>query len=190
MKQRVCLFAVLVCGLIGCAHSRTRLQAEDENERDKEAEVKTIGDVSTVANADAIPVSGIGLVVGLAGTGGGAPPGAQRQRLEDQMRKRRVENIKEILASPNTSLVLVQGSIPAGARKGDLLDIEVTVPRESKTSSLRGGQLVECVLLEHEPWLLRIRLDAIDMDDSDPDRASRSAGREQADDRRRELAVL
>lgn len=147
--QRVWLLAALVSGLLGCAHSQTRLQAEDEGERDKQGEVKTIGDVSAVANADPIPVSGIGLVIGLDGTGGGAPP-AYRQQLEDQLRKRRVENVKEILASPDTSLVFVQAMIPAGAHKGDPLDIEVTLPRESKTTSLRGGQLVECVLYNYD----------------------------------------
>jgi hypothetical protein len=150
MNQRVWLFGALVCGLLGCAHQQTRLQAEDEGDHDKEIEVRTIGDVSSVANADPIPISGIGLAIHLDGTGGGAPSGAYRQKLEDQLRKRQIENIKEILASPKTSAVLVQGFIPAGARKGDPLDIEITVPRESRTSSLRGGQLVECVLSNYD----------------------------------------
>jgi hypothetical protein len=150
MNQRVWLFGALVCGLLGCAHPQTRFQAEDEADHDKEAEVKTIGDVSSVANADPIPVSGIGLVIHLDGTGGGAPPGAYRQKLEDQLRKRQIENVKEMLASPTTSLVLVQGFIPAGARKGDPLDIDITVPRESRTSSLRGGRLLECVLYNYD----------------------------------------
>lgn len=152
MQQRVWLFGVLLMGLLGCAHPQTRLQAEEEGDRTKEVEVKTIGDVSVVANADAIPVSGIGLVIGLEGTGGGALPGPARQRLEDQLRKRtpRIEKVKELLASPETSLVFVQALIPAGAHKGDPLDVEVTVPRESKTTSLRGGQLVECILYNYD----------------------------------------
>jgi flagellar basal body P-ring protein FlgI len=150
MNQRVWLFGALVCGLLGCAHQQTRLQAEDEGERDKEAEVKTIGDVSSVANAEPIPVNGIGLVIGLDGTGGGATPGPYRQRLEDQLRKSQVEDIKKLLASPETSLVLVQALIPAGARKGDPLDVEITLPRESKTKSLRGGRLWECTLYNYD----------------------------------------
>jgi len=84
-------------------------------------------------------VSSIGLVVGLEGTGGGAPPGELRKLLEMDLQKRRVQNIKELLASKNTSLVIVSGQIPAGARKDDPLDLVVSVPRESKTTSLRGG---------------------------------------------------
>jgi flagellar basal body P-ring protein FlgI len=150
MNQRLWLFGVFVCGVLGCAHPQTRLQVEDEADREKEVEVKTIGDVSSIANAEPIPVSGIGLVVHLDGTGGGAPPGPYRQKLEDQLRKREIPNIKEILASATTSLVLIQGSIPAGARKGDPLDVEVTVPRESRTTSLRGGRLAECILSNYD----------------------------------------
>jgi hypothetical protein len=154
MNQRVWLCPALVFALLGCAHQQTRLQAEDETDRDKAAAVKTVGDITSVGNADPVPVSGIGLVIGLDGTGGGAPP-PYRQQLEDQLRKRLVANgeeidLKKILASPNTSVVLVQAVIPAGARKGDPLDVDLTVPRESKTTSLRGGQLVECTLYNYE----------------------------------------
>jgi hypothetical protein len=154
MNQRVWLCPALVFGLLGCAHQQTRMQAEEETDRDKAAAVKTVGDITSVGNADPVSVSGIGLVVGLDGTGGGAPA-PYRQQLEDQLRKRpnqRGEEIdlKQILSSPNTSVVLVQALIPAGARKGDPLDIELTVPRESKTTSLRGGQLVECTLYNYE----------------------------------------
>jgi len=145
-----CLLPFAFCLVLGCAHPQTRLQADEEADRDKQGEVKTIGDVSVVANAEAIPVSGIGLVIGLDDTGGGAPPGPYRQRLEEELRKRRVDNIKEILASPTTSLVFVRAAIPAGAHKGDPLDVEITLPRESKTKSLRGGQLVECTLYNYD----------------------------------------
>ena len=150
MNQRVWLFGALLCGLVGCAHQQTRLQAEDEHDRDKASEVRTIGDVTSVANAEAIPVSGVGLVVGLDGTGGGAPPGPYRQRLEEQLRKRGFENVKNILASPETSLVFVQAFVPAGARKGDPLDVEIILPRESRTRSLRGGKLLECSLYNYD----------------------------------------
>jgi hypothetical protein len=142
---------LLLLGLAGCAHNtQTRLQAEDEGDRDRESAVKTIGDVSSVANADPVRVSGVGLVVGLGGNGGGAPPGGYRTVLENDLRKRGLENVKEILSSQDTSLVLVTAVVPAGARKDDPLDLEINVPRESKTTSLRGGRLVECFLYDYE----------------------------------------
>jgi hypothetical protein len=145
------LLAVALFGVAGCTHnSQTRLQAEDDGDRVKEPAVKTIGDVSSVANADPVAVSGIGLVVDLAGKGGGAPPGGYRTVLENDLRKRNLENVKEILSSPDTSLVLVSAMVPAGARKDDAMDLEITVPRESKTTSLRGGRLVDCYLYNYE----------------------------------------
>jgi hypothetical protein len=141
----LCLF------LIGCTHtSSARLQSEDESDRDKDAEVELIRDVTaSVENAEPIPVGGIGLVVGLDGTGGGAPPGGYRKMLEADLLKRRVPNVKQVLASPTTSLVVVSAIIPAGAQKDDLLDVEIKLPRESKTTSLRGGRLLETILYNY-----------------------------------------
>src|SRR4051794_15263671 len=104
MMPRVWLLASVLLGMLGCAHQsqQTRLQAAEE---DKDSEVKTLGDITTVANADAIAVLGVGLVTGLDGTGGGAPPGWQRTVLEDHLRKKGVEHVKELLASKDTSLV-------------------------------------------------------------------------------------
>ncbi len=150
MNQRVWIVGVLLLGLVGCAHQQTRLQADDESERDKLAEVKTIGDVTAVANATPVVVSGVGLVIGLDGTGGGSPPGRFRTMLENQLKQDGIENIKEILASKTTSLVVVSAEIPAGARRGDPLDLEVTLPRESRTTSLRGGRLLACPLYNYD----------------------------------------
>jgi Flagellar P-ring protein len=149
MNLRLWLLAALIVGLGGCMSPQTRLQSEEDGDRDKPGAVETIGDVTQVANADPILVSGVGLVAGLDGTGGDAPPGGYRSMLEDQLRKQGVENVKEVLASPTTSLVLVSGVIPPGARKGDPIDLEITVPRESRTRSLRGGRLIECSLYDY-----------------------------------------
>ena len=137
--------------LAGCTHQQTRLQSADEGDRDRDpAAVKTIGDITTVTNADDVPVAGVGLVTRLEGTGGGAPPSPERAALEDYLRKAGVENIKELFNSPTTSLVRVAAKVPAGARKGDLIDIYVSVPETSRTTSLRGGVLEKCVLFNYD----------------------------------------
>jgi hypothetical protein len=153
MNHRRWPLAVALCGLlglIGCAHHQTRLQADDEAEHDPLADVKTVGEVTSVANAESIPVSGVGLVTGLSGTGGVAPPGSYRSILENELKRQGVDNIAEVLNSPNCSLVLVSALIPPGAHKGDTLDVEVTLPPQSKTSSLRGGYLRACTLFNYE----------------------------------------
>lgn len=154
MKHLRGALAVVLCGqlgLIGCAHHQLpRLQSADEAERDPVADVKTVGEVTSVANAEGIPVSGVGLVVGLDGTGGGAPPGNYRAVLEHDLQTQRVENVAEVLNSRNAALVLVSAVIPPGAHKGEPLDVEVTLPPQSKATSLRGGYLRECTLYNYE----------------------------------------
>jgi hypothetical protein len=150
MNRRVWLVGAVVLGLMGCTHQQTRLQKEDDNDREKEAEVDTIGKKCQFGNADPVPASGVGLVVGLDGTGSAAPPGGYRSILEHYLLQRRVENIKDLLSSPTTSLVLVSAMIPPGSRKGDPVDVEITLPRDSKTTSLRGGILLECELVEYD----------------------------------------
>jgi hypothetical protein len=144
-RRGVLLAGALV--LFGCTHQQTRLQSDDENDREvKDVEVKTIGDITQVDGVFDIPVAGVGLVLGLDGTGGGVPPGNERSALEDVLKKKGVTNIQELFNSKTTSLVRVTARIPAAARKGDPIDLFVTVPENSRTTSLRGGTLAECVL--------------------------------------------
>jgi hypothetical protein len=150
MNHRVWVLVALLFGVPGCLEPQTRLQAPDEPEHEKDYGIQTIGDVTSVANAEPIAVSGVGVVIGLDGTGGDAPPGSYRQFLEDDLRKRGVQHVKEILASPNNSMVLVSALIPPGAHKNDPLDVEVTLPAQSKTTSLRGGYLKECILFNYD----------------------------------------
>lgn len=149
-SARFGLWAASLLGLAGCLSQQPRLQSDDDAEREKTREVKTIGDVTTFANAEPIPCSGVGLVVGLEGTGGRAPANGYRTEIERYLHKNGVDHVKEILDSPNTSIVIVTGVVPAGARKGDPIDVEVSLPPQSKTRSLRGGYLKYCILYNYD----------------------------------------
>ena len=76
------------CMSAGCMQPQMRLQSADDADRsDREsAEIRTIGDISTMSGVEPVPVAGIGLVTGLDGTGGGVPPGAERIALEEAMK--------------------------------------------------------------------------------------------------------
>jgi hypothetical protein len=149
--------AVGVAGLVGCKHtstpaaSQTRSQiGEDPNDPDT---IVTIGSKTTVANTDPLPVSGVGLVWQLPGTGSSPPTGGWRTMLEDSLKKLKRDqtlNTKELLDGPGrtTSLVLVSAQVPPGARKGEAIDVQITLPEESKTVSLQGGVLFPCELQE------------------------------------------
>jgi Flagellar P-ring protein len=152
MNCRMCVLAALLIGLVGCSHAQTRGQAADDNDKEDQdiKNVQTVGDVTDVGSVNPKPVSGVGLVCDLEGTGGGVPVGEFRTMLEKQLRQEGVQNVQELLDHPNCALVLVSTVIPVGARRGDSLDLEVSLPPQSKATSLRGGYLRACYLYESD----------------------------------------
>src|SRR5262249_5141400 len=78
------------------------------------------------------------------------PNNPYRKKLEEELLKRRVDNVRGLLDSPDNALVLVTALIPPGCRKGDPLDIDVHLPEGSRVTSLRGGYLELCSLRNYE----------------------------------------
>src|SRR5436190_940134 len=84
-RTAVWLLAAVLLGAAGCAQIQPRGQAaEDPEAKFDLKEVLTVGDVTDVANAAPLQVSGVGLVTGLDGTGGAAPPSEFRTLPEPQ----------------------------------------------------------------------------------------------------------
>jgi flagellar basal body P-ring protein FlgI len=144
MKRLGLILAGSLVALTGCLKDHTtRSQLDDDVDKPT---VRTIGDVAEFQTAGAVPVSGVGLVVGLEGTGGGAPPGPYRQMMEEQLKRCKIDNPKAWLDSNDTALVFVSARILAGSRAGERADVEITLPPGSKVKSLRGGYLLETPL--------------------------------------------
>lgn len=107
-----------------------------------EARAVTVGDVTRVEGQRINKLHGLGLVVGLPGTGDSGdyapairPLAALLQRLADP-----VTSAAELKATKNVALVTISVTVPAaGARKGDRLDVEVQSIGSAK--SLAGGRL-------------------------------------------------
>jgi hypothetical protein len=134
--------------LLGCTSLQTRSQLDDDSEH---YAVETIRDKVTVGNAVPIQVGGIGLVVGLEGTGGDCPPDSWREILENQLRKECPDkDIRRILTSPENAMVYVSGQIRPGTSKGDPIDLDVLLPLNSRATSLRGGYLHKCYLFNYD----------------------------------------
>ncbi len=95
-----------------------------------------------------VKIEAISMVTGLKGTGEDPPPTPQRASLLAEMKRRQVKNPNDILASLDTSLVLVRGVLRPGIQEGDRFDIEVRVPTRSEATSLRGGWLLPARLTE------------------------------------------
>jgi flagellar basal body P-ring protein FlgI len=157
MVRRASALGLLFLLIAGCVNPQTRAKMAEEAERERDLDVRTVGDVSIVGNVAPMQVQGVGLVMGLSGTGH-SPPGFYRGLLEQYLLKNsgnrggeivnevQTKRVRQVLDDPNNCLVIVKGYIPAGARRGDLFDVEVTLPEGSKASSLAGGSLQICPL--------------------------------------------
>jgi flagellar basal body P-ring protein FlgI len=148
MYARICFLAFTFATLAGCNHSQTRGAAPEEVDHEDAAlkPVQRIADVAHYANPAPIQLSGVGLVVGLDGTGGPAPNTEFKRMLKNNLEKDRVPNAAALLSDPNCTMVFVSTRIPADVRKGDRVEVEITLPEGSACKSLRGGYLMECSL--------------------------------------------
>lgn len=150
MMLRLIALGVMLAGL-GCAGTMQTVRPQASEDPAEKAASARVGDKTVVGNCEPIAVSAVGLVWKLNGTGSPAS-GEWRALLERDLRKKKLPNVQQYLDDPNktTSLVLVSAVIPPGAKKGDTIDVDVTLPRGSMTTSLKGGQLLECDLVTSE----------------------------------------
>ncbi|WP_417851466.1 flagellar basal body P-ring protein FlgI [Thalassoglobus sp.] len=119
--------------------------------RGEEGHSRLIGDYIKIAESTLgyIKVQGVGFVHSLEGTGEDPPASPLRKRLLDDLRLEQIKDPNTMLRSPDTCLVVVTAYIPPIVRKGDKMDIEVTLPDGSQAKSLAGGWLMPCLLSEH-----------------------------------------
>lgn len=111
----------------------------------------TIGSMTTMRGTDPVLVSGIGIVVGLNGTGGDLLPDAVAATVEREMSLRGIggpdtkgipgidgKSPRQILRDPNVAVVVVQAAIPPGSPEGAEFDVAV---KAMNATSLEGGTL-------------------------------------------------
>lgn len=118
---------------------------ENENPRFR---YPVVGDNTVVDGMLPAKVEGIGLVIGLKGTGSDPPMNDYRKQMIELMQKKDIFKPTELLSSSTTSIVLLRAYIPPGARKGEKIDVEVFVPPGDSTTSLAGGRLLDSGLAE------------------------------------------
>jgi len=181
------------CGVVllaGCSCLdlwNVRSQSPDGSEEGR-IHARLVGDLAVPLNMHPVQVEAVGLVAGLQGTGSDPAPSPQRAILLDEMQTRNVDKPNQVLASPNTAMVLVRGVLRPGIQKGDRFDVEVRIPSRSETTSLRGGHLLETRLTElavlnnqiHEGHLLALAKGPVLVDPSatdDQDRVLMGRGR-------------
>jgi flagellar P-ring protein precursor FlgI len=107
------------------------------------AHATRIKDICEVQGARGNPLKGVGLVVGLAGTGDKNVDAAQRQLRMLERLNIEVDKLKD-LVSANTAVVIVDATLPAFAKEGTRIDVRVSSIGNSQ--SLEGGTLTETFL--------------------------------------------
>ncbi len=137
-----------VAMLGGCAQTAMRMQSPEALE-EAVADVDLVRSMTVPFGVHPLRVDAVGLVIELPGTGSDPPLGPGRAAMIEEIQRRGVPNPDQFLSSPRTSLVKVRGLLPPGIQKGDPIDVEVLVPKKSKTTSLANGTLLEVRLREY-----------------------------------------
>ncbi|MCC6126214.1 MAG: flagellar basal body P-ring protein FlgI [Pirellulales bacterium] len=145
-KWTLATLLTFLCGCTWFGGKNMRSQSPDDKSTAKKH--RLVGDLAVPYGLYPVRVEAIGFVTGLKGTGSDPAPSPQRTELIDEMRTRGVANPSAVLATNNTSLVLVQAVLRPGIQKGERFDLEFRVPSQSDTTSLRGGYLLETRLRE------------------------------------------
>jgi hypothetical protein len=149
--------AVLLCCCVvfitaGCAaHPASKGTAKNPLAADNNGLGATVSSVAEVFAFDAVPVKGYALVGGLEGTGSTECPPQIRSYLEkyiiQHLRGAKV-NIDELIRSPDTAVVTVEGAMPPGASQNERFDVSITALSGTQTTSLKDGSLYGCDLYE------------------------------------------
>ena len=142
------IFCCLVLFSTGCMKEILRGNKTEEKVGKEYQKAFFIGDTTVPVGADYIEISSVSLAANLAGTGSDPPESVQRTMLLREMASRNIAHPAKVLADPYTSLVIVTGYLPPGVQKGDRFDVEVTLPSDSETTSLRGGYLMPAPMRE------------------------------------------
>lgn len=122
--------------------------AEEEKRYATKIDTPLIGEYTNFAGLAPIALEGVGIVVGLAGTGGDPAPSVWRSALLEDLKRHGVANPNEIIRSPSTALVLVRAFLPPVTEKGETIDVEVRIPESAAATSLEGGWLMPLTLAE------------------------------------------
>ncbi|TWT67279.1 flagellar basal body P-ring protein [Allorhodopirellula solitaria] len=99
-----------------------------------------------------IRVNGVAVVNQLPGTGGPALPSGFRERLLEEMKLNEIPEPNEFLERDSNALVQVRGLIRPGARRGDVIDLQILTPPKTEATDLHGGWLLD-TRLRHQQLL-------------------------------------
>jgi hypothetical protein len=123
-------------------------RSEDAEKEARLKELMTVPEAPDLIRQAAIPhgmrpvqVDGVGLVLGLRGTGGPADPSGFRDQLLEELKRDDIRDPNHLLEQNDTALVRVRAIVPPGAQRRDRLDIRLLSPTQSRATDLHSGKL-------------------------------------------------
>ena len=149
-KALWCVTLVSLLAAFGCG-GPGRQAAKNKSTADNNGIDDTIGMYAEIFASDAIPINGYALVGGLNGTGSSECPAQIRTYLQKYILQRLAGakvNVDDLISSPDTAVVIVEGMIPPAASKNQRFDVRVTALPGTQTTSLEGGWLYGVDLFE------------------------------------------
>ncbi len=149
--------ALLLLGLSGCFVPWFRPNGEDAESRreqirgklqaeDRPRIISQIGDGSRMLTQ--VRLENVGLITGLAGTGGDVRASLPREKMLEVMRREDVDQPNQVLDSPNTAMAVAFVFAPPAARKGQLLDVSVRKSTHATATDFERGWLLPTSLVE------------------------------------------
>lgn len=162
MKRPILIFIMAMCMLVGATAIGFGQAAVDESfgEEAPRVTVSTVGSVSTeptihqptvrikdIARFEGVrdnQLYGMGLVIGLEGTGDGRGSQANVQMVANMLERFGITVDRDALRLRNVAAVMVTADLPAFVRPGDRID--VTVSSFGDARSLQGGFLLQTPL--------------------------------------------
>ena len=125
-KKQKSIIVLMTCALIACALMPCVGQCE------------RIKDIVDIQGLRSNPLTGVGLVIGLAGTGDSGV--LSRQMLTNMLRESGLVLTPDDLSSGNIAVVWVTAELGPFAREGSRIDVDVSAIGDAK--SLQGGKLL------------------------------------------------
>jgi hypothetical protein len=119
---------------------RQKLEADDRPRMLREIASERLVTLSRLEN--------VGMVNGLANTGGSVKASQQREKMLAVMRREEVAEPNTLLDAPTTALVVAYTNVPPAARKGQVLDVSVKLSAHAEGTDLRRGWLMSTSLME------------------------------------------
>lgn len=148
---------IVLVGTTGCVmpwfkkDDRSEIQKKADEIRDvleSEERPHIVGEIAVARGLHLAKVQGVGLVVNLPGTGGDPRPSEQRTALLQEIRTHEIPKSDELIASPNTALVMISAWVPPAVQRNERIDIVVKTSEISEAKSLQSGQLLPTRLRE------------------------------------------